>query len=263
MKKKDRKKRFIPANQFDIGVWMDWMANNYDTAKKDYPEMMELFKETLQENPLAVSVKIEQIPDLFANWKNEIKDCTETTKLKKINTCLELIQGLLHHYKFPDEYNNASVEKIRPELLEMQAYFTNLLTKKTKKKRTSYEWLSKPSKELPELFSLMLTKYKLIAPETTQEQFEAVFTGQLIDDIKPIKWHKANATELLYFICRLEQTGNIAHNRKRTDYKKLKACFVKPDGSQFKEAFKTLKTNIEVKLSPDKQKAIDDLMRNF
>ena len=150
MDKIDSKKRFITANQFDIHVWMDWMANNFEAAKKDYPEMMELLKETLQQNPLAISVKIEQIPDLFVNWKNEIKDCAETTRQRKINTYLELIQGLLYHFKFPDEYNKVSVEKIRPELLEMEAYFTNLRTKGTKKqKKTSYQWQSNPDKELP------------------------------------------------------------------------------------------------------------------
>lgn len=263
MDKMDSKKRFITANQFDIDVWMDWMANNFDSAKKDYPEMMELLKETLQENPLAISVKIEQTPDLFVNWKNEIKDCAETTRQRKINTYLELIQGLLYHFKFPDEYSKASVVKIRPELLEMEAYFTNLLTKGTKQqKKTSYVWHSNPDKELQELYSLMMDKYKLIASETTPEQFKAVFTGQPIESINPIKWHQDNASELLYFIYKLEQTNNIAHNPKRADYQKLKACFVKPDGSQFNEALKTLKQQIKL-IAPDKQKAIDELVNNF
>lgn len=107
MDKMDSKKRLITANQLDIDIWMEWMANNFDSAKKDYPEMMELLKETLQENPLAISVKIEQTPDLFVKWKNEIEGCLETTRLKKIQTYLELIQGLLYHFKFPNEYNRA------------------------------------------------------------------------------------------------------------------------------------------------------------
>ena len=260
MDKMDSKKRVISANQFDIDVWMDWMANNFDTAKRDYPEMMELLKEVLQENPLAISVKIEHTPDLFVKWKNEIKDCTETTRQRKINTYLELIQGLLYHFKFPDEYSKASVEKIRPELLEMEAYFTNLLTKGTQlQKKTSYVWQTDPDKELPELYSLMIDKYKLIAPETTYEQFKAVFTGQAIESINPIKWHQDNASELLYF--------NEAIKNKVNDvwqiYQRLAACFVKPDGMQFNAVWKSLKTNIEINLSPDKQKAIDELVSNF
>jgi hypothetical protein len=44
-------------------------------------------------------------------------------------------------------------------------------------KKTSYVWQSNPDKELPELYSLMIKKYKLIAPETTYEQFKAVLQG--------------------------------------------------------------------------------------
>lgn len=130
-------------------------------------------------------------------------------------------------------------------------------------KKTSYVWQNNPDKELPELYSLMINKYKLIAPETTPEQFKAVFTGQAIESINPIKWHQDNASELLYFIDRLEKSNNIEHNPKKADYKKLTACFVKPDGNQFNAVWKTLKTNIEINLSPDKQKAIDELVSNF
>lgn len=129
--------------------------------------------------------------------------------------------------------------------------------------KTSYVWQNNPDKELPELYKLMIDNYKLIAPETTLEQFKAVFTGQAIESINPIKWHQDNASELLYFIDRLQQTNNIVHNPKRTDYQKLKACFVKPDGSQFNEALKSLKTKIDINLSPDKQTAIDELVSNF
>ena len=131
------------------------------------------------------------------------------------------------------------------------------------KKRTTYQWQGNADKELPELYSLMINKYNLIASETTIEQFTAIFTGQSIDNIKPIKWHQENASELLYFIIKLEQSNNIVHNPKRADYQKMKACFVKPDGQKFENKLKSLKTNIEIELSPDKQKAIDELMINF
>jgi hypothetical protein len=129
-------------------------------------------------------------------------------------------------------------------------------------KKTSYVWQTNPDTELPELYSLMINKYKLIASETTYEQFKAAFTGQEIESINPIKWHQDNASELLYFIEKLGQSNNIEHNPKRADYQKLKACFVKPDGSQFNEALKTLKQQIQF-ISPDKQRAIDELVSNF
>lgn len=130
-------------------------------------------------------------------------------------------------------------------------------------KKTSYEWQSNPDKELPELYNLMIDKYKLIASETSYEQFKAVFTGQPIDEVKPIRWHQDNATELLYFISRLEQTSNIKYNPKRTDYQRLIACFVKPDGKPFKAEFKALKTNIDINLSESRQRSIDELINKF
>ena len=126
-------------------------------------------------------------------------------------------------------------------------------------KKTSYVWQNNPDKELPELYRLMIDKYKLIAPETTLEQFKAVFTGQPIESINPIKWHQDNASELLYF--------NEAIKNKVNDvwhiYQRLDACFVKPDGKPFKAVWKSLKTNIDINLSSDKQKAIDELVKNF
>lgn len=133
-----------------------------------------------------------------------------------------------------------------------------------KVKMTSYVWQNNPDKELPELYNWMVNELKLIASETSYEQFKAVFSRQSIDEsFEPIRWHQNNSSELLYFIGRLEQSNNIEHNPKRADYKKLKACFVKPDGSQFEVVWKSLKTNIEINLSPDKQKAIDELVSHF
>lgn len=64
--------------------------------------------------------------------------------------------------------------------------------------KTTYKWQGKPD-ELPQLFSLMRDKYKLIAPKTDLEQFTAIFTGQAIDNIKPIKWINTNRL-LAYFL---------------------------------------------------------------
>ncbi|MBK8622689.1 MAG: hypothetical protein IPN79_13270 [Saprospiraceae bacterium] len=135
---------------------------------------------------------------------------------------------------------------------------------KQNKKLTSYKWQNNPNEELPELYKLMKDTYKLIDPETNLKQFTAIFTGQPIDEnLKPIKWHQDNASELLYFIDRLEKLNNIAHNPNRADYEKLKACFVKPNGKPFNEVFKSLKTNLEINLSQEKQKAIIELVENF
>ena len=130
--------------------------------------------------------------------------------------------------------------------------------------KTSYNWESNPENELPELYKLMVEDYKLIAQDTTYECFEAIFTAQPIDEsFEPVRWHNNTATELLYLIHKFEETDSIKHNPKKSDYQTLKACFVKPDGKPFNEAFKSLKTNLTTNLAKDKQKAIDKLIENF
>lgn len=186
----------------------------------------------------------------------------EKTKKKKYHKQIILLNtetnGLIN-----GQIDCNTIFEIGEPLLEYERLIQNKSQKKKSQKKTSYVWQSNPDNELPELYSLMINKYKLIAPETTPEQFKAIFTGQSIESINPIKWHQENASELLYFINRLEQSNNIGHNPKRADYQKLKACFVKPDGKQFNAVWKSLKTNIEINLSLDKQKAIDELTNNF
>ena len=135
-----------------------------------------------------------------------------------------------------------------------------LESKKQTKQKTSYVWQNNADKELPELYKLMIDKYRLIAPETTLKQFKAVFIGQPIDDsFEPIRWHQDNASELLYFNEAIKnKVDNVWHI-----YQRLAACFVKPDGKPFTAAWKSLKTDIERNLSPDKQKAINELVNNF
>ena len=159
-------------------------------------------------------------------------------------------------------------DEIAKEEAELSFSITDVINKNIskppkQKNRTTYQWQNNADKELPELYRLMINEYKLIASDTTLEQFTAIFTRQSIDNIKPIKWHQNNATELLYFIIRLEQLNNIVHNPKRADYTKLKACFVDPDGQEFKAKWKSLKTHIEINLSTKKQNAIDELVKQF
>jgi hypothetical protein len=96
---------------------------------------------------------------------------------------------------------NLSELLVQLDRLEMFNDFLNLdnktiITKQQKK--TSYKWQGKPD-ELPELYKLMIDKYKLIGPDTTLEQFRAVFTGQPIESINPIKWTSSNRL-LAYFL---------------------------------------------------------------
>jgi hypothetical protein len=155
-------------------------------------------------------------------------------------------------------------------LKQLEIYYDYLISKKAslekpkpEKKLISFVWQNNAENELPELFSLMLDKYKLIAPETTLEQFKAIFTGQPIESIEPVKWHQDNASELLYFYIQLLASKNIDGNLKKLDYQKLSVCFVKPDGQPYEASFKQLKTNIEINLSDEKKNNISSLIKEF
>jgi len=146
-----------------------------------------------------------------------------------------------------------------------QINVSNKVSKAVKNNRTllSYQWQGKPD-ELKELFYKI--KGNLISDKTKWNDFEKVFSGLPVDEIARIKWHDYNATELIFFIQHLENidgTGikaNIDKNKKRrSDFIKLKSCFVKPDGSQFNENFKQLAQNAEITLQQAKQAFITGL----
>lgn len=176
----------------------------------------------------------------------------DTKILENINWYLKKGESMLN-------YNDS----LRPD--ELAIFFENIiyfsfLKPPKQQKKTSYMWKANPDKELPELYSLMIDKYKLIASESTYDQFKAVFTGQPIDDsFEPIRWHQNNASELLYFNEAIKKKVDNVWNI----YQRMAACFVKPDGKPFKAVWKSLKTNIDINLSPDKQKTIDELVSDF
>lgn len=95
-------------------------------------------------------------------------------------------------------------DEISKEEAELSFSITDVINKNISKppkqqKRTTYQWQGNADKELPELYSLMINKHKLIASDTTLEQFTAIFTGHPIKNIKPIKWLNSNRL-LAYFL---------------------------------------------------------------
>jgi hypothetical protein len=96
-----------------------------------------------------------------------------------------------------------NINEIAKPLLEFCKIILNNDAQNSKQpkqqKKTSYVWQIDPDKELPELYRLMVNRYKLIAPETTYEQFKYIFTGQPIESIEPIKWIGTNRL-LAYFL---------------------------------------------------------------
>ncbi len=138
----------------------------------------------------------------------------------------------------------------------------NCLKKPTVKTKCSYNWQCKPD-ELTEFYQKIKGTY--IAKDTSEDDFKAIFEAKPLDDIKkPVRWHDENASELIYFITKLEEKGIIEGNN-RADYVKMMACFIKSDGTPFinKQSFPSLKQKMDINLSEAKQKAIDEFVKKF
>jgi len=226
---------------------MQWLK---EQTKDKYDEFL---KPTLKGNLPELPLNDPNDPLLapFLEWLNLEQ---EYNHLKKQIENLEFLkEEVLEWSDSGSDHLNRQIEKL--EFLKEEELEWSGSGSKIKK---SYKWIQE--QELPELFEMMVDEF--VHSETTIEQFTTIFTWQPIESITPIRWHDDNASELLYFIIRLEETSNI-EEKKRTDYIKMKACFVKPNGKPFNANFKELKQNIYINLSQEKQKAIDKLISNF
>lgn len=148
-----------------------------------------------------------------------------------------------------------NIFEIGEPLLEYGRLIQNKSQKKKSQKKTSYLWLNNPDKELPELFSLMINKKNLISSDTTYEQFKAVFTGQPIQSINPIKW---NATKSLnaYFIEQLINKNKLSKAINTDIWEISKYCFSKGTNfSQLIDNYNNSKTG-----KPKNYNLIDDLL---
>jgi len=217
MKKQDKsdtyKREIITGKNFDY--WFDWMVNNVEIAEKEYPEMMELVREMVKEAPpYFIAAIIEKIPEQFVKWKNDIENCLTSTREKKINTYIELIELLLYQLEFGTNIENNAVKKIKPELIEMEQYFKNLLHPSQKKKGFQSKLTDN---QIKSLYEQMQGNYF----DTSPENFEAMLTDK---KCYPIDWlHKnnhgeINKTSLVAFIeTILKQTKKVSKTHFKTE----------------------------------------------
>ena len=250
-----REKEFIDPKYMED--WIEWMTNNPELAESKYPETMKnLIKRIKKKPPFVTALIIERIPEQFAKWKYDIDNCIFLTKKKKIRSYLELIDLVLHQLEFNSDIENNAVKKIKPELLEMEAYFKGLLNKPPKQqKSTTYQWQGNADKELPELYSLLVDEYKLIASDTTLEQFTDIFTGQSIDSIDSIKWSASKSLNA-YFIEQLISKNKLSKAINTDVWEISKSCFI--DGTNFSQLIDNYNNSKTGK--PRNYNLIDDLL---
>ena len=113
---------------------------------------------------------------------------------------VEGIDGSKFHHPNHNNYSPNARKFIEVEAIKLYLDFLkNPKQNKGTKEPISFQWKTNPEKQLPMLFKLMKDTYNLIDQGTTQEQFKAVFTGQPIVGVKPIKWSESNRL-LAYFL---------------------------------------------------------------
>lgn len=128
----------------------------------------------------------------------------------------------------------------------------------------SYQWKSKKN-SLETLFERLKNKLK----DVHFTQFEDVFSAKSTTEIKPLKIH-LSATELIYLINKM-MVKKLIETEKNLSIKRLQACFVKADGSAYKEALSTLKSNLKDDdfngnysiLKIEKRRELDSLLDNL
>lgn len=191
------------------------------------------------------------------NQRREIYDSWSYTSdafLYELGDAVMYKQGQTSHLL----YNIKSVTGVVPKLTgnsKERAEEEDKLTNHN----ISYVWVDKDAEtELPKLYSALCSQY---ITQTDLASFQAVFSGRKIGTFQPIRW-SGNASELIYFILSL-MPGLVIDERKRMNWQKLKECFVKSDGSLFKEDFKNLKKGLETDLADSKKKQIDGLLYQF
>lgn len=187
-----------------------------DLEHPDLEHQVELFKK--RQNFDIDGLKAE-LKDKMVESLGGLESFNDTYIINTIN-CYD-INGLVKDYcllNFWYLFNDSQLSE-----------FTNI---KKKQLKTSYVWQNNPDKELSELYSLMIGKYKLIASETTYEQFKAVFTGQPIDEIEPIKWLVAKNLNA-YFIEQLIENKKLSKAVNKDVWEIAKNCFI--DGRNFSQ----------------------------
>lgn len=128
----------------------------------------------------------------------------------------------------------------------------------TKKIFNTYSWKLKDDK-MYELKKLLI-KAGLISKNTVFQDLKFVFSNKSIEELKcPIVWLTSNATELLFFIKSLMEYEAI-EKTKTMNYQLLVRCFVKSDGKNFTESFKSLNTDIDLKISKQYRKKINEVI---
>jgi len=153
-----------------------------------------------------------------------------------------------------------SIKQFIEELIQQGGNKPQPAKRKINSKLT-YKWLLKEDK-IYELKKLLID-YELI-DNIDFQSFKAIFSETPITQIKKaITWKNENVTQLIYLIKQLKENKVIDSTKTNFDYKQLYSCFVKNNDEIFTEKAKSLKTDIEIKISADFKLITEDIVNKL
>ncbi|MFK7101050.1 hypothetical protein V3471_08675 [Flavobacterium oreochromis] len=204
----------------------------------------------------------------FENFSIENKRLGKTVyKIDFFNSKLEELNKIESQVlNFEKQQEGMIFSSTLKEIFKLRNFISELISlenqplKINQKTILTYKKIVKDDK-MNTLFSL-LRKNNLIDKKTSFKDFLFVFSNKNISEIvNPIIWLSSNASELLYFIISIQDI--VIEKKKRQDYLLLKSCFFKPNGIEFSENFKNINTELNIKLSKEKQIIIDKIIQEI
>lgn len=158
-----------------------------------------------------------RLKNVFEADKTKLKEDNRKNKIKTDDTDIKLLyiqflKGELNHADYwIEKINNLSTKTLnQADIIQIEKYklflkdeiertekSTNL--RPQKKIVLSYQWQGDAEKELPELYSKLVKDKFIDDNQSDLKAFTAIFTGQPIETIKPIKWTNSNRL-LAYFL---------------------------------------------------------------
>ena len=242
---------------FSLTVHSDKEALTYGTREKNY----HLYRLEAMRNGKSVGVV-----DYLNSKLNELQTIREGAYFleeKTGNKLFSIYNEILNcQIAIESELQSISNTETLAEpsnQIDAQAAEVGTITKK--QGLSTYVWQGNTD-EVTELYERMVNRF--IPDSNSINDFKLLFSGVDVSDLtNKIIWKSDNATELLYFIIKLEEHNLISKPLKTVNYKQIKACFIKSTGLLFNEAFKSLKTDIEIRISKASKLMIDNLINDF
>lgn len=203
--------------------------------------------------------------DYYNNSINELEQIEEAVLQLEKQIHSDNKNSVQFHAIISVIHNVKQFAKVQVERFENKNILTNKIIKpRNISSKLTYKWLIDENKLYD--FKKLLSKHNLIDNSIDFQSFKSIFSQKPIKEINNrIVWQNDNATQLIYLIKEIMKKGILEKKSENFSYIQLYQCFEKSNGKMFTEKSKSLKNNIDIKVSADfkviVQKIITELLK--